>query len=133
MRRSSLDLLLPLTVTAAEVVAVFVVIGVPDLMAAVRFLTTTTPTMQGSVAAAEALVWIALLAALAGAVVTALTGAAGVVRGSVRTMLWSLGLVVVGLVILGAGVHRHVSAESVDLAGGSLSEARAQVVVPPDR
>ncbi len=119
--------------TAAEVVAVFVVIGVPDLMAAVRFLTTTTPTMQGSVAAAEALVWIALLAALAGAVVTALTGAAGVVRGSVRTMLWSLGLVVVGLVILGAGVHRHVSAESVDLAGGSLSEARAQVVVPPDR
>ncbi len=119
--------------TAAEVVAVFVVIGVPDLMAAVRFLTTTTPTMQGSVAAAEALVWIALLAALAGAVVTALTGAAGVVRGSVRTMLWSLGLVVVGLVILGAGVHRHVSAESVDMAGGSLSEARAQVVVPPDR
>jgi hypothetical protein len=128
LRRSPLDLLLPLAVTAIEIVAALSVIGVPDLGAALRFLTTTTPTMPGSVAAAEAVLWIALLVALLGAAVTALVGMAGSARRPARATIWSLGVLLAGLVILGAGVHRHLGAERVDLSGGSVREAQAQVV-----
>ncbi|HLH71515.1 MAG TPA: hypothetical protein VKY90_21450 [Candidatus Dormibacteraeota bacterium] len=130
MRRSLPGLLLPLVVTGIELASAILVIGAPDLAAAARFLTTTTPTMPDGIAAAEAAVWIGLLAAAMGTLVATLRGAIDILRGSAPAALWSLVLVVIGLAVLGVGAGRHLSAERVDLAGGSVSQARAQLVVP---
>jgi hypothetical protein len=130
-RRTALDVLVPLVVTAVQLGCAYVVVGAPDLAAARDFLTGTTPTMAGSLAAAQLVLWaglaVAFAAALVSAIVSAVSRTAGAVQAAGGGALWSVAAVAIGLLILAAGVNHRSSAGSVTLSGGSLQEARAQL------
>jgi len=127
-RRSLLDVALPLLVTAVQLGSAYVVLGTPDVAAAREFLTGTTPTMAGSLAAAQIVLWAAVVVAFAAALVAALTRTAGAVHAAAGgSAIWSVTAIVVGLLILGAGVNHRSTAGSVTLSGGSVQEARAQL------
>lgn len=130
-RRSPLDVVVPLVVTAVQLGCAYAVLGAPDLAAGRDFLTGTAPTMAGSLAAAQLVLWAALAVAFAAALVSALLpavrGTAGAVQAAGGGALWSVTAVAIGLLILAAGVNHRSSAGSVNLSGGSLQEARAQL------
>jgi hypothetical protein len=131
-RRSPLDVAFSLLVCAVQLASAGVVLGRPDLGAARDFLTGTTPSMAGSLAAAQVLLWAVLAVAFAVSLLAALTRSVGSARRAVRTGLWSSVVVLaVGLVVLAAGAGHHAAAGAVGLSGGSLTEARAQL--HPDR
>jgi hypothetical protein len=126
-RRSPLDVAVPLLVTVVQLGCAYVVLGAPDLAAARDFLTGTTPTMAGSLAAAQLVLWAALAVAFAAALVSALTRTAGAVQAAGGGAVWSVTAVAIGLLILAAGLNNRSSAADVNLTGGSLQEARAQL------
>jgi len=127
-RRVPFTALLSLVVAAVQLVSAYVVLGAPDLAAARDFLTGTgPPTMAGSLAAAQLMLWGTLGVALVAALVASLTGAVGAVQSAGRNAIWSVAVVAVGALILAAGVDHRTSAGSVTLSGGSLQEARAQL------
>jgi len=104
------------------------VLGTPDLTAAADFLTgTAPPTMPGSLAAAQLLLWAVLAAAFAAALVAVLTRSVSAVQGGGRDAIWSLAMVAAGLMILAAGADHRSTAGTVSLSGGSVQEARAQL------
>ena len=127
-RRSPLDVVLPLLVTAIQFASAYVVLGTPDVAAARDFLTGTTPTMAGSLAAAQIVLWAAVAVAFAAAVVAAVTRTAGVVHAVAGgSAVWAVTAMAVGLLILGAGVNHRSNASTLTLSGGSVQEARAQL------
>jgi hypothetical protein len=126
-RRSPVELLAVLAVAAVQVAAAYVVLGRPDLGQAWGFLTGTDPTMTGSVAAAQLVLWAGLAVTLVGLLVALVTGALSLIGGARRTGAWSLAVVAIGLVILVAGAVHRASSTSDTIAGGSLQEARAQL------
>ncbi|HSR26815.1 MAG TPA: hypothetical protein VLW53_24920, partial [Candidatus Eisenbacteria bacterium] len=113
--RSPLDVAVPLLVTAVQLGCACVVLGAPDLAAARDFLTGTTPTMAGSLAAAQLVLWGTLAVAFAGALAAAVSRTAGAVRAAGGGALWSVTAVVIGALILSAGVNHRSSAGSVHL------------------
>jgi hypothetical protein len=118
---------LPLAVVALQLVAGYLVLGVPNLGAAKDFLTTHLPTMPGSIAASQVLVWLLLLVACLASTVSAVGSAMVVVNRRRRARLWSAGVMGAGLLILAVGIGHHLSSNSVDISGGSVDEARAQL------
>ena len=126
--RSPLSILLALAVAAVQLGSAYVVLGRPDVAAARDFLTgTALPTMAGSVAAAQLVLWVVLLVAFAAALVAGLTRTVGAVQSAGRNAVWSVVVVAIGALILVAGVDHHSAAGSVMLSGGSVPEARAQL------
>ncbi len=122
---------MPLAVTAVQLGSAYVVLGTPDLSAAREFLTGNTPTMAGSLAAAQVLLWAMVLVAFGAALVAALTRTAGAVHGAAGgSAIWSVTAVAVGLLILAAGVNHRSAAGTVSLSGGPVQEARAQLGGP---
>jgi hypothetical protein len=126
-RRSPLAVALPLLVIAVQVVSAYVVLGTPDVAAARDFLTGTLPSMAGSVAAAQLVLWVALAIAFAAALVAALTTTVSAVQSAGRNAVWSVTVVAIGALILLAGANHRSTSGDVHLTGGSLQEARAQV------
>jgi len=118
---------LPLAVVALQLVAGYLVLGFPNLAAAKDFLTTDLPTLSGSIAASQVLVWLLLLVACLASTVSAAGAAMVVVKGRRRARLWSAGVMGAGLLILAVGIGHHLSSSSVDISGGSVDEARAQL------
>ena len=125
--RSPVELLGVLAVAAVQLVSAYVVLGRPDLGQAWDFLTGTDPTMVGSIAAAQVVLWAGLALTLVGLLVALVTGAIGMMGGARRGTAWSVAVVVIGLVILAAGASHRSSAGADTIAGGSLQEARAQL------
>ncbi len=125
--RPATRLVVALLVTGVQLASAYVVLGVPDLDAAREFLTGTLPTMPGSVAAAELVLWLALLTSFAGIVGTAVLGTLTTLEAARRSTTWSVVMVVIGIVILAAGVHHRSTAATVTVSGGSLQEARAEL------
>jgi hypothetical protein len=128
-RRSPVELAVGVGVAVVQLVSAYAVLGRPDLRVALDFLTGTEPTMAGSIAAAQVVLWIALLVALVGVLAAVVTGAAGMIGAARRTAAWSLVVLGVGLVILAAGAaHRAGVGSGADsITGGSVQEARAQL------
>ncbi len=124
-----MDLAVAVGVAIVQLVSAYAVLGRPDLREARDFLTGTAPTMAGSIAAAQVVLWIALLVALVGVLAAVVTGAASMIGSARRTAAWSLVVLGVGLVILVAGAaHRAgAGAGSDSITGGSVQEARAQL------
>jgi hypothetical protein len=118
---------LPLAVAALQLVAGYAVLGLPNLAAAQDFLTSNLPSMAGSIAASQVLVWLLLVVACLASVVTAAGSAAAAVDRRRRARLWSAGVLGAGLLILAAGIGHHLTSSSVDMSGGSVEEARAQL------
>jgi hypothetical protein len=118
---------LPAAVIAVQVVSAYLVLGLPDLRAAADFLTSTVPTMAGSIAAAQVVLWAALLVALGAALWAALRGAVGPLTTWRGSAVWSGMVLAVGILILVTGAVHHASPASVMLTGGSLQEARAEL------
>jgi hypothetical protein len=125
--RTPLDVAVPLAVGAVQLGSAYVVLGTPDVAAARDFLTGNTPTMAGSLAAGQLVLWAALAVAFAAALVSALGRAAGAVQAAGGSAVWSVTAVGIGLLILAAGVDHRAAAGSVDLSGGTVQEARAQL------
>jgi hypothetical protein len=126
--RSPLSVVLALGVAAVQLLSAYVVLGRPDLAAARDFLTgTTLPTMAGSVAAAQLVLWATLGVAFVAALVAGLTRTVGAVQSASRNAVWSIVVVATGALILAAGVDHRSTAGSVTLSGGSVPEARAQL------
>jgi len=122
------DVALPALVAGVQLVSAYLVLGTPDLTAAADFLTgTAPPTMPGSLAAAQLLLWAVLAAAFAAALVAVLTRSVSAVQGGERDAIWSLAMVAAGLMILAAGADHRSTAGTVSLSGGSVQEARAQL------
>jgi hypothetical protein len=126
-RRSPFDVILPLGVAGEQHVSAYVVLGTPNLVAARDFLTGTSPTLEGSVAAAQLVLWATLGVALLAGVIVALTRTVDAARAASRNALWSIAAVLIGAAILAAGVNHRSSSGMVTLSGGSLQEARAQL------
>lgn len=128
-RRSGWLALLPLIVVAIELSCAWIVLGVPDLGAVRRFLFAgSEPTGFESVSAAQAALWIVVLAALAGAVLSLVRNVlqAGGVWNQ-RAWAWGLLVAAAGAAILAAGATVHSSRGSLSMAGGSVQEARAEL------
>jgi len=126
--RSPLSVLLALVVAGVQLGSAYVVLGTPDVAAARDFLTGTgLPTMAGSVAAAQLVLWATLGVAFAAALVAGFTRTVGAVQSASRNVVWSIVVVAIGGLILAAGVDHHSTAGSVALSGGSVPEARAQL------
>ena len=119
---------LPLGVAAGQLVAAYLVLGLPDLAAARDFLTSNLPTMAGSIAASQVLVWLLLVVACLSSVVAATGSAIAALDARRSARLWSLAVMTAGLLILAAGVGHRLSSSAVDISGGSLNEARAELV-----
>ncbi len=126
-RRSPVELTAAVVVATVQLVSAYVVLGRPDLRVAMDFLVGTQPTMAGSIAAAQLVLWIAVVVALAGVLVAVVTGAATVIGSARRATAWSLAVLGIGLVILVAGAAHRAGAGSDSISGGSLQEARAQL------
>jgi hypothetical protein len=126
--RSPFSVLLALAVAAVQLGSAYLVLGVPDVAAARDFLTgTELPTMAGSVAAAQLVLWATLGVAFVAALVAGLTRTVGAVQSASRNAVWSIVVVATGALILAAGVDHRSTAGSVTLSGGSVPEARAQL------
>jgi hypothetical protein len=127
-RRSPLSVLLALLVAAVQLGSAYVVLGPPDLAAAGGFLTgTAPPTIVGSVAAAQLLLWTTVAVAFVAALLAGLARTVGAVQSASRNAIWSVAVVAMGALILAAGADHRSSAGSVTLSGGSVPEARAQL------
>jgi hypothetical protein len=127
-RRSPLSVLLALFVAAVQLGSAYVVLGPPDLAAAGDFLTgTAPPTIAGSVAAAQLVLWTTVAVAFAAVLLTGLTRTVGAVQSASRNAIWSVAVVATGALILAAGLNHRTSVGSVTLSGGSVPEARAQL------
>jgi hypothetical protein len=126
-RRSPVELVVAVVVASVQLVSAYAVLGRPDLPVAMDFLVGTQPTMAGSIAAAQVVLWIALVVALAGVLVAVVTGTATMIGTARRATAWSLAVLGVGLVILVAGAVHRAGAGSDSISGGSLQEARAQL------
>jgi hypothetical protein len=126
-RRSPVGVVLPLGVAGVQLVSAYVVLGTPDLAAARDFLTGTSPTLSGSVAAAQLALWATVGVGLAAGIVAALTRTVDAARSASRNAVWSLAAVLIGAAILAVGVDHRSTSGMVTLSGGSLPEARAQL------
>lgn len=126
-QRSSFAVVLALAVAAVQLGSAYLVLGTPDLAAASDFLTGTSPTMAGSLAAAQLLLWTTLAIAFAAALLSGATRTVGAVQSVSRSAVWSVAVVATGALILAAGVSHRSSAGSVTFSGGSVPEARAQL------
>lgn len=127
-RRSPLSVVLALLVAALQLAAAYVVLGPPDLAAARDFLTgTAPPTIVGSVAAAQLLLWTTVAVAFVAALLAGLTRTVGAVQSASRSAIWSVAVVTMGALILAAGASHRTSVGAVTLSGGSVPEARAQL------
>jgi hypothetical protein len=51
----------------------------------------------------------------------------GLVQAAGRSATWSASVVLIGLLILAAGVNHRAAAGTVHFTGGSMQEARAQL------
>jgi hypothetical protein len=126
--RSPFAVVLALLVAAVQLGSAYVVLGTPDVAAARDFLTGTgLSTMAGSLAAAQLVLWTTLAVAFVAALVAGLTRSVGAVQSASRNAVWSIVVVAIGALILGAGVNHRTSAGTVTLSGGSVPEARAQL------
>ena len=119
---------LPLAVAAVQTWAAYVVLGPPDLAAVRDFLTSNLPTMAGSIAASQLLVWLLLVAACLSSVVAAVGPLVSTLDSRRGARLWSVAVMAAGLLVLAGGVGHHLSSSAVDISGGSLNEARAELV-----
>jgi hypothetical protein len=127
-KRSPFAVVLALVVGAVQLGSAYVVLGPPDLNDARVFLTgTAPPTMAGSLAAAQLVLWIGLAIAFVAALASGLTRTVGAVQAASRSAIWSVAVIATGALILVAGVGHRTSTGSVTLSGGSVPEARAQL------
>ena len=116
-----------LAVVGGMAVAVLV-LPRPNLAASMGFVSGTDPTGEAALAAAELLIWVALLV---GVVVVVLARTLGSVRLRVTSARVLAGVsVAVCLAILGVGVARH-NTKAYSMCCGSISQARQQLAKAP--
>lgn len=115
----------PVLAASVQLAAAWVALGPPDPGLAGAFLAGDL-SMAGAIAASEVLVWLAVVAVAAwtvGAVLLELRRSAEVATPLAQS--WELAVLAAGLIILlGGGVH-HYSGAAIDLAGGSVEQARS--------
>jgi hypothetical protein len=99
----------------------------PNLAAAMGFVSGADQTGLAAVAAAELLIWVALLVG----VVVVLARTLGSVRFRVLSARVLVGvLLALGVAVLGVGVARH-SSNQYSMCCGSISQARQQLASAP--
>jgi hypothetical protein len=114
-------LAVPLAVAAAQLGAALAALGRPDPGLALAFLAGDWPTATEALAALQLLVWAIVAACAARGVLVAARETA---RHVGARWLWEGSALAVGLLILAAGLARHLSFD-VGMSGGSIQEARS--------
>ena len=115
-------------IVAAQLIVVFLLLGLPDVGVALRFFAGQVPSEQATLALAGMFVWVAAAALTLGWLVI------GVHRVRTRrTAVPHAGLVgvVLGLSLLGFGLLHHLGAASYAQCCGSLTTAQQLVSVAP--
>jgi hypothetical protein len=112
-----------LLVAVGDLAVAALVLPRPNLAAATGFVSGADPTGVAALAAAELLIWVALLVG----VVVVLARTLGNVRFWVLSARVLVGvMLVVCLAVLGVGVARH-SSNGYSMCCGSISQARQQL------
>jgi DMSO reductase anchor subunit len=115
-------------VTAVQVVAAVLVLGMPNPSAVLAFLGSSEPTTAGSIALVTLLLWAVLLVASGVAITSAVREASALVPPQAVRRGWSVAIVVAGVSILVAGAVHELVPPAVDLqGGGSLPEAAQEL------
>ena len=119
---------IPLLLVAVGGLAVAaLVLPRPHVAAAIGFVSGQDPTGVAALAAAELLIWVAVLVA----VVVVLAHTLGNVRFRVLSARLLVGVMfAVSLAVLGVGVARH-SSNQYSMCCGSISQARQQLANAP--
>jgi hypothetical protein len=116
-----------LLVAVGGLAAAALVLPLPNVAAAVGFVSGSDPTGVAALAATELLIWVALLVG----VVLLLAPTLGNVRFRVLSARVLVGvLLALGLAVLGVGVARH-SSSGYSMCCGSISQARQQLANAP--
>ncbi|MFZ0218048.1 MAG: hypothetical protein WAM30_19110 [Candidatus Dormiibacterota bacterium] len=117
-----------LGVTALQVLVAVLVLGLPDLRAALAFLSSPEPTSAGSIAILELLLWLILAIASIVAVVAAAREASALVPIHAFRRGWGVAVLVAGCSLLVAGAVHQLAPPAVDLqGGGSVTEATQEL------
>ena len=99
----------------------------PNVAAAIGFVSGQDPTGVAALAAAELLIWVALL----GGAVVVLARTLGDVRPRLLSARVLVGVMLtIGVAVLGVGVARH-SSKAYSMCCGSISQARQQLANAP--
>lgn len=112
---------LPLVVSLAQLCAAALALGPPDVGAAGTFLAGGWPTVAGTQAALELLVWAVVIAAIGWSVVSAAREVGR--RAAASERFREASALVAGLLILVAGAVHHLGYQ-VGMSGGSVQEAQ---------
>lgn len=123
LRRS----LIPIAVTALQVVAAVAVLGLPHPGDVFGFLTGSAPTLGQAVAMLQALLWGVVGATALVSLWLGLRHARRAVRMHDLRHAWAGAVVVVGCCVLLAGVAHRLAAPATTMTGGSLQEARQEL------
>ena len=121
---------LALAVGALQAAAALVVLGLPGRAGwadAWDFFVSRQPTMESALAASRLTVLLLALAMLAWALVGAARMASRGVAPRGRQMLAGAAALLVGLLILAAGLGHHAAGPSVVLGAGSVKEASQEL------
>ena len=117
----------PLAIGLLQLGLAIVVLGVPDLGAAVGFLTSSRPSASGALALLQALLWLFAIVAVAAALLSIGREARRRRRPRRSRLAWSLAVALAGLVLLTGGAQHHAQRSTLSMSGGSMGEARAEL------
>lgn len=123
LRRS----LLPIVVTALQVVAAIAVLGLPHPGDVVGFLAGSVPTFGQTVAMLQALLWAVVGASALVSLWLGLRHARRAVRIRYLRHAWAGAVVVVGCCVLLAGIAHRLAEPTTIMTGGSVQEARQEL------
>jgi hypothetical protein len=122
-----IDLGVRLLVGLLQLGLAIVVLGVPDLGAAVLFLTSNRPSSAGALALSQTLLWLFALVGMVVALLAIGREARRRRRGRPSRLAWSLAVALAGVVVLTGGAQHHAQRTNLAMSGGSLGEARAEL------
>jgi hypothetical protein len=119
--------LLPIVVTAMQVAAAIVVLGVPHPGDVIGFLMGSVPTLGQAVAMLQALLWAVVAGSALVSLWLGLRQARLALRMRTLRQAWAGAVVVVGCCVLLAGVAHRLATPGETMTGGSVQEARQEL------
>jgi hypothetical protein len=119
--------LLPIAVTALQVAAAILVLGVPHPGDVIGFLVGSVPTLGQAVATLQALLWTVVGGSALVGLGLGLRQARLAARVRRLRHAWAGAVVVAGCCVLLAGVAHRLATPTVTMTGGSVQEARQEL------
>ncbi|MGH7882160.1 MAG: hypothetical protein ACREN8_04550 [Candidatus Dormibacteraceae bacterium] len=116
-----------LLISALQLWAVLLILGLPDFAQVGGFLSSGVPTWGGAVALLQLLLWFFVVGLLGGAIGQLGRGARVMIRRQRAGQLWGGAVLLIGICLLLAGLLHHLAPPPLVMSGGSLEEARVEL------